>query len=71
VARWQSYAPEQSGPGLGQSEWAILARHDADLGVIASDPRWQILPVFPGQRIWTDDYANILALIRWRAPLNP
>jgi spermidine synthase len=52
--------------GRQTSTWAILAHEASDLGPLASDPRWQpALPV-PEQRVWTDDYASLFSVLRWR-----
>ncbi len=66
AARWQFYRPGPSEEGVNASEWAVFARQEQDLGPIATDPRWQNLPAPGGQPVWTDDYANILSVIRWR-----
>jgi hypothetical protein len=65
AARWQFYTPGASETGVSTSEWAIFARTEQDLGVLAADSRWVPLPVPDGRRVWTDDYANILSVIRW------
>jgi hypothetical protein len=51
-------------PGKFPSVWAVLARAPADAGQLARDPRWQPAPRV-GRRPWTDDYSNILAVLRW------
>lgn len=67
AARWQFYRPEgqEGAPGLSPSEWAIFARQEKDLGSLSTDPRWQNVPPAPDRRVWTDDYADILSVIRW------
>jgi hypothetical protein len=64
AARWQFYRPKTREAGQSPSEWAIFTRSEADLGSIAGDPRWQALPPVD-RRVWTDDYADILSVIRW------
>jgi hypothetical protein len=66
AARWQFYRPGRDETGVSASEWAIFARRDSDLGALATDSRWQTLPLAGDRRVWTDDYANILSVIRWR-----
>ncbi len=47
------------------SEVAIVARSRADLDHLKLDAAWQILLPNRGQRIWTDDYSDVLdAIIR-------
>ena len=47
------------------SMWAVVARSEADLGEVVDDVRWQTLSGNAGARVWTDDYSNILSVIRW------
>jgi len=47
--------------GKYPSLWVIMARSDADLGTIASDPRWRRVE---GDNVWTDDFSNILSLMK-------
>ncbi len=44
---------------------AAVARKDEDFGALANSRFWPVLPPDPVQRVWTDDYSNVLgALIR-------
>jgi hypothetical protein len=44
---------------------AAIARNEADFGVLAKSEFWPIRERDPRQRVWTDDYSNILgALLR-------
>jgi hypothetical protein len=43
----------------------ISARDDADLGALATSSSWVATPPTPGQRVWTDDYCNVLGAV-WR-----
>jgi hypothetical protein len=47
------------------SHWLVMARSRADLGALATDPRWVDLRVPPGTKVWTDDYSNLLRVIKW------
>jgi hypothetical protein len=47
------------------SHWLVMARSRADLGALATDPRWTGMPVPPGTKVWTDDYSNLLRVIKW------
>ena len=68
TGRWQQYPGLAEGTLISSSEWAIVARQDADLGSMATDPRWQSFPPSPSDaRAWTDDYVNVLSALRWRA----
>ena len=47
------------------SQWAVLARTEAALGLVAIDNRWE--PLGPGTtHPWTDDFSNIWSVIQWR-----
>ena len=45
------------------SEVVVIARDMAALGELGSDTRWSLLPS-DGGRPWTDDYANVLSILR-------
>jgi hypothetical protein len=51
--------------GKSPSRWVVLARSRADLGALATDPRWKPVEVPPGTQVWTDDYSNLLRVIKW------
>jgi hypothetical protein len=47
------------------SDWVVLAKHEEDLGPIEKDTRWRkLIRVAPG-KMWTDDYSNLLSVIKW------
>ena len=48
-------------PGKYGSLWVVMARDDAALGTIADDLLWEPLQ---GDVVWTDDYSNILSLLK-------
>lgn len=48
----------------------ISAREEADVGKIASDDKWALTEATEGQRVWTDDYSNVLGAV-WRRLRNP
>ena len=50
-------------PGKYQSRWVAMARDAGDLGRVRTDPRWQRCANDPGERTWTDDYANVTAAL--------
>jgi SAM-dependent methyltransferase len=44
---------------------AAVARKDEDFGALARSRYWPLLPPDPAQRVWTDDYSNVVgALVR-------
>lgn len=46
----------------------LSARDAADIGALAANPSWRLTPPAAGQRVWTDDYSNVLGALwrRWR-----
>ncbi|MDO8981562.1 MAG: fused MFS/spermidine synthase [Afipia sp.] len=48
----------------------ISAREEADVGKIASDEKWVLTEATEGQRVWTDDYSNVLGAV-WRRLSKP
>ncbi len=54
-------------PEVAPANWLIAARNGDELRTFAEDPRWTPLTVEGrGPRLWTDDYSNILSVMRWR-----
>jgi hypothetical protein len=51
--------------GKFPSQWVVMARTGADLGQLAANPRWVPLDVPPGTQVWTDDYSNLIRIIKW------
>jgi hypothetical protein len=41
----------------------VSAREDADVGSLASSDKWAETEPTDGQRVWTDDYSNILGAV--------
>jgi hypothetical protein len=56
--------PERAAEGMRPSVWVVLARNESDLGQLAqSAPRWNRLVSDRRDRLWTDDYANVLGVL--------
>ncbi len=51
--------------GKRKSQYMVMAHRAGDLGAIVKNDRWT--QVKPGSeiRVWTDDYSNILSVLRW------
>jgi len=62
-------SPQEIAAGKFPSRWVVMARTDADLNDLASNSnspgRWVQVPRNPGTRVWTDDYSNLLSIIKW------
>jgi hypothetical protein len=46
----------------------VIARDRADLGALASDPRWKPPVVAADTPLWTDDFSNIFSVFVWSIP---
>ncbi len=46
------------------SEWVAMARTPAALNGLDADPRWTRLSDSEGMRVWTDDFSDILGVLR-------
>jgi hypothetical protein len=51
---------EERRAGKSTSIWAVLAAQASALGALADDPRWRPPRLEPGDRVWTDDYSNVV-----------
>jgi hypothetical protein len=52
--------------GKSPSNWVVMARSPADLGALESDPRWVPVQIPSRTQVWTDDYSNLLRVIKWK-----
>jgi len=43
----------------------VSAREEADVGTLASSDKWALTEAEDHQRVWTDDYSNVLGAV-WR-----
>jgi hypothetical protein len=57
--------PAEMDAGKYPSMWLVMSRNESDLRGLARDARWK--PAQPNQRtrVWTDDYSNLLGIIKW------
>ena len=46
------------------SSWVALARTREDLGEVGTRGLWRTCPIGPRSHTWTDDYSNILSVLR-------
>lgn len=56
--------PRIGGEGKVSSSWALIAPTRDDLGEFVNDPRWAQPRVDPDARPWSDDYSDLLAVLR-------
>ena len=58
-------SPAEMGAGKSPSQWVVLAREGAAMRSLREDDRWRACSVAGGQ-VWTDDFSNVLGVMRWR-----
>jgi hypothetical protein len=46
------------------STWVVMAREAGDLKGLADDPRWGPLKASGGGGLWTDDFSNIISVLK-------
>jgi spermidine synthase len=66
AALWQREPPDAGSWQTGKfpSEWFVVARDRADFGRLNADSRWSVPQAPAGTPLWTDDFSNILSVIR-------
>jgi len=65
TARRQLHVANQTiAPGQTSSEWMVMARNASELGSLANDPRWSTPAIPTSTPLWTDDFSNILSVLR-------
>ncbi len=57
---------EEKDIGKEPSHWAVLVRPGTDLSRLKNDERWKPLAEVAQTRVWTDDYSNVLGVMKWR-----
>jgi hypothetical protein len=52
--------------GKSPSHWVVMTRPAGDLGSLVRDPRWRTPHASADTPLWTDDFSNILSVLRLR-----
>jgi hypothetical protein len=55
--------------GKTPSRWVIMARKEELLSPLLNDPAWRRLDQKSEGALWTDEYSNILRVLRWHCSL--
>jgi spermidine synthase len=58
-------SPAEFALGKAQSSYVALGRKPEDFGPLGTDPRWRALSARPGVAPWTDDFSNIVRVLKW------
>ena len=68
IANDTQISQAQQDQGKLASIWIVMARNPADLDTLAAGTsrtfRWNALQARPGSRLWTDDYSNLLGVVK-------
>lgn len=51
--------------GRDPSVWAVLARRHDDLGLLCNDPQWTPVDNGGNAVFWSDDFSNIVSVLKW------
>jgi hypothetical protein len=51
--------------GKDPSEWLVMAQHSPAFDTLAQNPRWRVVQAGSESRAWTDDFSNIVSVLRW------
>jgi hypothetical protein len=60
----QSFHADPSDPAQRDSDWVLVARTRDTLAPLAGDGRWSALDAQTPMRVWTDDFSDILGVLR-------
>ncbi len=67
LARADPAGPEAASGKL-PSEWMVMARDARDVGPLIVDPRWVPVGASRGAPLWTDDFSNVVGVLRLLSP---
>ena len=60
------YDDNEDATGKASSDYVAAARHKEDFEDLNADESWTAIEKPAGISPWTDDYSNMLTIIRWR-----
>jgi spermidine synthase len=66
VEQVQPASAADIGAGRYGSDWVVASTDKEAIGLLASDPQWKLLRPPAEIRAWTDDYSNIVAVLKFR-----
>jgi SAM-dependent methyltransferase len=56
---------DETREGKFASTWVVMARHANGLEALRNYPGWKELPAPSGSRVWTDDFSNIVSILKF------
>jgi SAM-dependent methyltransferase len=60
------YDDDEEAPGKASSDYVVAARHAEDFGILQDDMNWSDVEKPEKIQPWTDDYSNMLTIVRWK-----
>ena len=60
------YDDDEEPTGKSSSDYVVAARNSAALGALEDDTNWSAVEKPAGIQPWTDDYSNMLTIVKWR-----
>jgi SAM-dependent methyltransferase len=60
------YDDDEEPTGKTSSDYVVAARRPEDLGSLEHDENWSRVEKPSGIQPWTDDYSNMLKIVRWK-----
>ncbi len=58
-------SPAEEAQGAVGSEWVVMARQQSDLAFLDGEPRWGELSTARRIAAWTDNFSNIVSVLKW------
>ena len=52
--------------GKDPSQWVVMARSSPEISNLSINSQWERLNGRKGERVWSDDFSNILRAIKWQ-----
>src|SRR5215831_7797512 len=60
------YDDDETAPGKTSSDYVVAARNTEDFGFLQDDMNWSEVEKPASIQPWTDDYSNMLTIVRWK-----
>lgn len=64
--QYNQATPDEADAGKFDATWVVMAHSEADLGPVASDPRWRPIESVGLGPLWTDQFSDLLHVFRWQ-----
>jgi hypothetical protein len=60
------YDDDEEPAGKASSDYVVAARHSEDFGLLNDDENWTDVEKPVGIQPWTDDYSNMMSIVKWK-----